>query len=239
MQLPSLVKDLSLFRQPIVNLSRKVLGYEILLRVKDVDNTYLSPVNFIERQETSGRITSVDVYIASLAMKAIAESSGQDLFYNINVSAITVENENAVLALVEFYERYKAALQSSNISLTFEVTETARVTNVDAFVKNIQKIQGAGIRIALDDFGSGFNSLLLLGLLRPDCIKLSKEFMEYSGHAGVLYLMELMVSKLSPDGVKIVAEGVETENMFQQATNLKVDMCQGYFFGKPEGFYEL
>lgn len=117
--------------------------------------------------------------------------------------------------------------------LVVELTESVFLKNFDLLSQQVEKMHAMGIRIAIDDFGTGFSSLSRLGDLKVDILKLDKQFIDRFVTASSIGISSDIISMAHHLGKKVIAEGVETEEQYQQLLKMGCDFIQGYLFSKP------
>ena len=119
-------------------------------------------------------------------------------------------------------------------SLCFEITETAVVDDLDRSVDFINSIKKLGVKFSLDDFGTGYSNLGYLNQLPFSELKIDKIFIDNIVHnKQSKQLLEIIISIAKVRGLKIVAEGVETEEQLRILKEEGCDICQGYYFSRP------
>jgi EAL domain-containing protein (putative c-di-GMP-specific phosphodiesterase class I) len=116
--------------------------------------------------------------------------------------------------------------------LELEITESLIMEDVRHSRESLQIIQGLGVNIAIDDFGTGFSSLSYLAKLPVDTLKIDRSFVNDMAEQGVV-LVSMIIQLAHSLKLKVVAEGVETEEQARLLRELHCDEMQGYLFGKP------
>ena len=225
---------LRLLFQPVMDMNtNKIDRFEALIRMIDNNNELITPDNFIPVAERNGLIQKIDLWVINRAFDMLATSlkGNNDVSFNINLSSHAF-HESKFLPLV------KNKLSQTGIDakrITFEITETAAVTNYRKGRDMLHKLRSLGFKIALDDFGSGFNSFSHLKQLPIDYIKIDGSFItnlmnDKTDQTLVKSITEI-ASKL---GKKTVAEFVVNRETLEKLKSYGVDYAQGYFIGKPE-----
>ena len=220
--------------QPVVKLSSgEVSHYEILLRMIDDTEELLSPVDFIPVAERMGLIHHIDLWVVSHAIDYIAAlpKTQENICFTVNLSSHALQGDYLLPVI-------KKKLESTWISpsrLTFEITETAAVSNFSKTREMVSKIRALGCRFALDDFGAGFSSFNYIKNFPVDYLKIDGQFIsnlavDYSDQV----LVKSMVEVAHSLGKKAIAEYVSNAEILRVLKEIGVDYVQGYLLGKPE-----
>ncbi|OUR89634.1 GGDEF domain-containing response regulator [Cycloclasticus sp. 44_32_T64] len=220
--------------QPVVDVSNgKVSHYETLLRMIGDDGELLSPIKFIPVAERMGLIHHIDLWVVSHAIDYIAAlpKTQEDICFTINLSSHALQGDYLLPVI-------KKKLETTWISpsrLTFEITETAAVSNFDKTRQMVSKIRALGCRFALDDFGAGFSSFNYIKNFPVDYLKIDGQFISNLAvdHADQV-LVKSMIEVAHSLGKKAIAEYVSNAEILRVLKELGVDYVQGYLLGKPE-----
>ncbi len=221
--------ELELHYQPIVAANGgRVVGVEALLRWTHAARGPIGPAIFIPVAEQMGLMDTLGIFVLR---RALAETKcWPDLYVAVNLSPLQVR-DRAIVDLV------RSALADSGVApsrLMLEITEGVLIDNPEEMVKRIEDLHALGVRIALDDFGSGYSNLGYLQRFPLDKLKIDRSFVVALGNSangGVI--IQAIVALGRALGLTVVAEGVETE---QQRVLLRLAGCdemQGYLFAKP------
>jgi diguanylate cyclase (GGDEF)-like protein/PAS domain S-box-containing protein len=224
--------QLHLAYQPIVALAgRRILGAEALLRWTHPERGPIPPVEFIPVAEQGGLILPIGQWVMRTACRDVLPLH-EELGIYISVNASTRQ-----LVGGGFAEWVEAALEQASLppgALTIEVTEGALVDELDSIRIAFEELRSRGVRISIDDFGTGFSSLARLQRLPVDVIKLDRAFVtavdtrpQARGMAAAILQMGAAI------GATVVAEGVETEAEAATLLDLGYTMAQGYLFARP------
>jgi predicted signal transduction protein with EAL and GGDEF domain len=226
--------ELHLLYQPQVNLSsQKLVGAEALLRWKHPELGTFSPNDFIKRAEASGQICDLDDWVIktvidqlkvwednNIALTNIALNFSAAQAARPNLAGIVKKIAGDNLHLLKFIE--------------VEVTETSAIDNISAVETNISALKSLGIKIAMDDFGSGHSSLTLLTRCEIDKLKIDKVLSaEVKSDQKSRDVVRSIIELASRLQVSTVAEGIEDEIQSRALLQLNCDLGQGYFFSKP------
>ena len=224
-------KDFYVEYQPVVDLSsRRIVGAEALVRWKRGD-TVISPASFIQLAEESGVISLITQNVMDIVARDLPKlmKLDPDFHVAINLSATDLKAGATISRLIELLRKSGASPRN----VLVEATEHGLVTGPEASLV-MTGIRDLGIRIALDDFGTGYSSLSSLQSLGLDQLKIDKAFVDTIGTDGatrqvVLHIIQMALSL----NLQAVAEGVETEFQADFLKSRKVELAQGWLFGKP------
>ena len=221
--------ELELHYQPIVSGNgARIVGVEALLRWTHATRGVIGPATFIPVAEQMGLMDTLGAFVLR---RALSEAKRwPELYVAVNLSPLQVR-DRAIVELV------RSALAESGVPpsrLMLEITEGVLIDNPDEMVKRIEDLHALGVRIALDDFGSGYSNLGYLQRFPLDKLKIDRSFVNALGssaNGGVI--IQAIVALGRALGLTVVVEGVETE---QQRVLLRLAGCdemQGYLFAKP------
>jgi PAS domain S-box-containing protein len=224
--------EMSVAYQPVVTASTgERAGYEALLRWNSAELGPVSPADFVPVAESSGQILELGEWVLRTALSgALASGLAQGEHIAVNVSAVQLERSDlpALVAGVLAETGFPAA------RLELEVTETVALNPGKLVLDRLAALREMGVRIALDDFGSGYTSLTQLTETPFDTIKLDRSMvlraMEGEHYFDVCRGIVQLVQGL---GKRVVCEGVETPEMMERITAMGADYAQGYLLGKP------
>lgn len=215
--------------QPLVDLrDGRVRGYEILARWTHPTRGPVPPSQFIPAAEASGAIGELTFNLLRKACREVAKLEGEP-HLSLNVSPVQLEDEEFAQNLLKTLE----ACAFPATRLEIELTEAALVTDLEAARAVVDALQTKGVRVALDNFGTGHSSLLQLRRLPFDKLKIDRSFvraMTTDDEAAVM--VRTIISMSKGLGLAVVAEGVETEDQARALAGLGCDMAQGYYFGR-------
>lgn len=230
-----------LYFQPIISTVDETLySAETLLRFRTQEGEFLSPMEFIPILEESGLIIPVGKWIMRKAVKMCKKCQiyFPDFKISINLSYIQLLKSPVFADIMDTLNRY----QLSPGSLIIELTESGHLENNTAVHNVWRKLKKAGIQIAIDDFGTGYSNLQNIGDLRPNIVKVDRNFTVKSLRNDYeRQLMIHIIHMVHSIGLRLVVEGIETTEELSKITSLDPDYIQGYYYSKPcpqEEFYE-
>jgi diguanylate cyclase (GGDEF)-like protein/PAS domain S-box-containing protein len=226
-------KELSMYYQPIINLSTSdVVGFEALMRWEHPEQGHIPPNVFIPLAEESDLILDLGFFalheaVAKASSWKGAGEKGDQPFVTVNLSAHQFHD----LGLVPMIE---GALQSSGLDpekLVLEITESVTLHNVAETMSVMERLIHLGIGFALDDFGTGYSSLSYLALLRPRIIKIDQSFVSPPSESiRNDTLLEAIVTLGNKLNMTMIAEGIETKAQLDRLLDLGCELGQGFLF---------
>jgi EAL domain-containing protein (putative c-di-GMP-specific phosphodiesterase class I) len=227
-------EEFVLYYQPKVNiLSGKLTGAEALIRWNDPRRGLVPPAQFIPILEETGLIFEVGRWALRKAVKEYLRWRAAGLpavRIAVNVSPLQVRNTGFVAEIKEAIGIDAHAGEG----LELEITETTIMKDLEHTIAILQEIRELGVVIAIDDFGTGFSSLKYLSKLPLDTLKIDRSFVvDMVSGPGGLALVSTIISLGRALNLKLVAEGVETEEQSRLLRLLRCDEMQGYLYGRP------
>ena len=226
--------------QPVVDLvERRVVAVEALLRWRDPVLGVLAPAAFLDEAIDSGLIVPIGRQAMASTIGIYAQvrgELGEHVRLALNLAAPELLAEDLDPFLLECLERHRVPVEQ----VIVEVTETSLVQDLDRAQRTLEHWRAAGARICLDDFGTGFSSLMWLKRFPITQIKIESSFVRGIGHdARDEAIVQSVVSLGDRLGQEIVAEGVEHPGQLQILRALGVRKIQGYLFSEPFPAREL
>ncbi len=215
--------------QPIVSAATgRVESYEALVRMFGDDGKPIAAALFVPAIEQLGLAFELDCRIFDMAVRDLETSP--DLRLAVNVSGLTV-------AQADWHDYVKHALadrRSVAERMVIEITETAAIVDVGETRRFADAFRELGGRVSLDDFGAGFTSIRHLRSLSLSIMKIDKDMLHnLTTNAEQQHLVRMLIELARGLGLKTVAEGVESGDVAAWLRREKIDMMQGYYFGKP------
>ncbi len=213
--------------------SLAVKGVEALVRWNHPARGLVGPASFIPILEESGFIVEVGAWVmdAALAQLAIWQSAGRKgLSMSVNVSARQLRDDSLVAIVDEALRKH----QVSPGRLEIELTESALMENSSLAQATLLALKRLGVRIAIDDFGTGYSSLRYLADFSPDIVKIDRSFTARLGSDAAATSIVRGIIQMSHElGIKVTAEGVETNQQFHALREAGCDYVQGFCLSMP------
>ncbi|CAM2011371.1 EAL domain-containing protein [Acanthopleuribacter pedis] len=224
-------KRLCIHFHPIIEAkTHQIFGYECLCRGLLEDGALIPPARLFEQARTSGLLFELDRSAREAALRTAKEKiAGKHIFINFLPTAIYNPN-HCLRSTVRWVEELGLDPQK----IVFEVVETEQVKNVGHLCRVLNHYREQGFKIALDDVGSGYSSLLQLLALRPDFMKIDREIIAGIDHTPAKQSVMGALHQIAGDnGITVLAEGVETRAEQQYLEAQGIPLLQGFLFGKP------
>lgn len=220
--------------QPIVDNERKTtVKYESLVRLVDQNGKVISPFFFLDTAKKGRYYTHITKKVLKNSFEALKKI---DKEISINLSALDIENPEINQYILQLLKEHKEEASR----LVFELLEDENVKNINTIVSFIKKVKSYGVKIAIDDFGSGYSNFERLLEYQPDILKIDGSLVkniqtdDYS-----LSIVKSIVTFAKEQNFKTVAEFVENEEIFAILKELGIDYSQGYYFSAPKPLEEL
>ena len=226
---------LSLVYQPRVDLATgRCAGAEALLRWRHPTLGDISPAEFVPLVEQTALARPMTEWVLAAALDQQVEwrAQGASIVVSVNVSARNLEEADFLPRLAAHLAR--RGLQAQGLEL--ELTETALIRNAEQVLVQLNGLRDMGVTIAIDDFGTGYSNFDYLSKLPARAVKLDRSFVSDLGpDADARPLARAMIGIAHDLGVRVVAEGVETQDTLDVLRTWGCDEAQGYFTGRPMG----
>ncbi len=231
--------EVCVYYQSIHSISTgRVLGFEALARWQHRDFGLLSPNKFIPLAEEIGLIDRLGEQIMWLAcsqMRLLKENTigGEELILTVNLSCKQFKQPNLVQNIKQILEETDFPADK----LKIEITESVFFEHKETAVKMLNDLRDLGIEINIDDFGTGYSNLSYLMQLPISTLKIDRSFIEPIKHADSnVEIVQTIVMLAKNLGMKVIAEGVETEIQLEQLKKFNCEVAQGYLFSRPMSF---
>lgn len=227
-------QELRLMYQPQVEIAtQKTIGVEALLRWESATKGFLCPNEFIPLAESSGLIVPIGEWVfgeACRQLKVWQDSGFPDLRMSVNVSVVQLKRANFIDSILAVLEKTRVRPDS----LILEVTESGILENLSHAKETLGTLSDIGVGIALDDFGTGFASLTLLKEFPVEQIKIDRSFIENIGVDGdCAAIVSTTIALGHKMGLRVIGEGVETQEQLAFLRRESCEEAQGYLFSKP------
>lgn len=226
--------EFQLYYQPEIDCETgEIKAMEALLRWGNIENEFISPVEFIPVAEDTSLIVPIGKWVLETACKQHKQwlDKGYDFgIMSVNVSVVQLQDPG-------FFKMVETVLAKTNLPpklLEIEITESEVMQFLQSNIAALEKLRKLGINIALDDFGTGYSSLNYLRLLPINALKIDKSFIDRihfnskdcSVVDGIIHLSHNM-------NINVIAEGVELAKQFEILRSMNCERIQGYLFSKP------
>ena len=213
--------------------TRKLIGFEALMRVILEDGTIISPKDFIPVAEETGLIVELGEWALNHVFSKISEWQQNHYHFghvSVNVSEIQLKKPG-------FASLAKQIAEEANIEPSFvelEITESILMEELDATIQTLSELREMGYQIALDDFGTGYSSFNYLRTIPLTCLKIDKSFIDnIESNKKAESLVRQIIEIAHDMDLKVVAEGVENQDQYNVLSITSCDFIQGYYFSKP------
>jgi EAL domain-containing protein (putative c-di-GMP-specific phosphodiesterase class I) len=224
--------EFRIFYQPVVELpTGNIIGAEALCRWPQRDDTFTSPETFITQAETSGFIVQLGDFVLRTAAEQMHAWHAKfgELSIAVNLSGRQFLHYNLIKSIEDTIR--KIGLKQR--ALEFEITESVAMHNAEDSIGIMRQIKAAGMQLALDDFGTGYSSLAYLKRFPIDKLKIDKAFVrDIPSDANDLAIVSAIIAMAHALGLKVQAEGVETEAQAEFLRDCGCEYAQGYLFGR-------
>lgn len=220
-----------LYFQPQVRLSdHKIVALEVLIRHQS-DNGKITPPVFLKYYERTGLMPEMDFWVMEHALDYVREnmSDAEDMTLSVNISPQTLVDYR----LLNVVRKVLAKPLPTGWQLEFEITESQKVQEPVRVAEVLEKMRSLGIKIALDDFGSGYSTLHYLTRYPLDKIKLDRSMVLGLAKPDGFNFLRQVVKLCMVVKCEILIEGVETQDELAQVQMAGIEFCQGYFFHRP------
>ncbi|MCB1643965.1 MAG: EAL domain-containing protein [Pseudomonadales bacterium] len=230
-------QELFLVFQPIFDIQAKpgyAVGAEALLRWQGASQQDIAPSELLAHAEENGMIEQIGNWVIHSAARQLAawrtEGYPESFYVNVNLTANHFENETIIQTILNALD--PAGLPRN--SLRIEIVESALIKNPEKALRVINVLQSQGILVSIDDFGTGFSSLSYLHRFPFDALKIDRSFVmdiaQSKASRDIVTAIIIMAHRL---GIKVVAEGIETESQLRFLQSAGCEYGQGYLMAKP------
>jgi diguanylate cyclase (GGDEF)-like protein len=228
--------ELFVLYQPVFDLQDgSILGAEALVRWRHSERGVIPPAEFIPVAERRGLIKAIGDFVLNEACRQLAAwtsagSCPEQFTIGVNVSGRELRDPELATRVTATLERYGIAPER----LVLEITENVLIGELGDAHRSIESLAQLGVRIALDDFGIGYSTLAHLRQLCTDILKIDRSFVsQLGGQSRDREIIAAVTGMAHALGMKVVAEGVETEAQRDELAAIGCDAAQGFLFAKP------
>ncbi len=223
--------EFKVYYQPKYDIgTERVIGAEALVRWDHPEYGLMTPDQFISIFENSGFIANMDEYIWDRTCQLVEAWKHQGIDVppiSINVSRRELLNDEFLDVVNVQFEKYD--IEPSDFHM--EITESVYIETPEMIMDKVEKIRDMGIKVELDDFGSGFSSLSLFSKIPIDIVKIDRAFVrDIDNQADIIESIIMLAHRMD---CHTIAEGVEEPNQLQVLRELDCDYVQGYYYSKP------
>ncbi len=228
-------KEIELRYQPIMDLvHERVVGFEALMRWKHPEHGELAPDEFIEMAEELGVIVELGHYALDAAARQLANwirafTMEQQIFVSVNVSSRQIFRQDLMRDV-------RLIMSRADIppgSLRLEITESLVMENPELATYVLERIHAMGAGLSLDDFGTGYSALGYLQRFPFDTLKVDKSFVAGAAAGGSPVILKSIIGLAHDLGMKVVAEGIESESDVTRLRDMGCQYGQGFFYARP------
>ena len=226
--------ELKLFYQPKINLTNNtIIGGEALIRWIKPDGTIVPPCDFIPVAENSNLITKISEFVVNQACEQNKKWQNKGL----KPISISVNLTSTDFYQTDVCKTINDAIEKSGLApewLEIELTESLALKDVDQAIRQMNDLLKIGVKISMDDFGTGFSSLSYIQVLPITLLKLDRSFiMNLESDEVSRQIVSSVINICKSKKIEIIAEGIETSQQAEILRQSGCDHAQGYFFGKP------
>lgn len=227
-------QQLELYYQPQVDSEKRLIGFEALLRWKHPAKGFISPEVFIPVAEKSGLIIDIGKWVMERTLQQISdwdrEHNLRDLVFSINISPLQLIHRDFTHDTLLTLSHFKIRPER----LKFEITETTFIYDQKRIGDVINHFSQLGIKWAIDDFGVGYSSLKSISDFAIDDIKIDKSLiMQIFKNESSAIVVQKTIELSREMGIKVLAEGIESEEYFTYLRDKGCHLFQGYHFARP------
>jgi EAL domain-containing protein (putative c-di-GMP-specific phosphodiesterase class I) len=212
--------------------SGQLAGLEALIRWMHPERGLVPPGSFVPVLEETGMIIEVGRWAMKRAALYHAACSAAGLRpprIAVNVSPVQLRRRD----FVEYVRDALASVEAASGRLDIEITESMLMEDIEGSIGKLKAVQAMGLNVAVDDFGTGYSSLSYLARLPINSLKVDRSILQMTKSPEQMAIVSTVISLARALNLKVVAEGVETEEQASLLRLLRCDEVQGYLFGRP------
>ncbi len=221
------------YYQPIVDVTTgKVIKYESLMRIKDKNGKIYSPFFFLDIAKKSKYYHALTNLMIS---KTLHDFENRTEGVSINLSMMDVENDDSVRRIKEAILEFKEPQR-----ITFEITESESSEDYEKIIAFINDIKSLGVKISIDDFGSGYSNFAYLIRFNADYLKIDGSIIKnIATNPDSFKMASVIIDFANKLGMKTVSEFISSEEIANKAKELNSDLGQGYYYSEPKPIEEI
>ena len=226
--------------QPQVDITTgRIVGTEALIRWNNPKLGIISPAKFIPLAEENGLILPIGDWVLKTACaqnKKWMELGYDPIYISVNISALQIHQSDFVDKISQVL--YETQMEAKYLEL--EITESIAMEDTETRIKILEVLRNMGVRIAIDDFGTGYSSLSYLRRFQLTSLKIDQSFTrELVSNEKDAAIVSTIIAIGQNLNLKIIAEGVETQEQLEFLRKKKCDNIQGYLYSRPVSSDEL
>ncbi|MFL6449895.1 MAG: putative bifunctional diguanylate cyclase/phosphodiesterase [Bryobacteraceae bacterium] len=221
--------------QPQVSLrSRKLIGFEALVRWRHPKRGLISPDEFVSLAEETGLIVPLGDWVLDQACRQISlwrqEIPGADaLTMHVNMASAQIGRQDTPVRVHDCLQRHRLPPEA----LHLEITESSVIQKPDLTARVLERLRRANVQVWLDDFGTGHSSLSSLHQFALSGLKIDRSFVQQMGDSSSGLITRAILGLSQNLGLQVTAEGIETARQADELEGLGCEFGQGYYFSKP------
>ncbi|MDE6725036.1 MAG: EAL domain-containing protein [Ruminiclostridium sp.] len=225
---------LEVWYQPIYSTKlNRFTAAEALVRIRDKDGNLIPPGAFIETAESNGTILQIGETVFRKVCRFLSQNDLKQYgisYIEVNLSVVQCANKQLARDYIKIMKEYGITPDLINL----EITESASTNTKNTLLDNMKELMDYGVNFSLDDFGTGQSNLDYIVDMPVDIVKFDKGMTNaYFENGKAKYIMDAATNMIHGMDLKIVSEGIETEEQFNTMQDLGISFIQGYYFSKP------
>lgn len=214
------------FFQPIYDKDKNIIKHECLVRIIDEGGNIVSPYLFLDTSKKIKRYTQIEMALIRKSLDAISDTNKT---VSINLSSRDMIDPEVKNFVIDEITRRNIAKQ-----VVFEILEDESIDSIDRVIDFIKRVKSMGIRIAIDDFGSGYSNYSYMLDLRPDYVKIDGSLIKNIDHDHISHaIVSSIIVFTKRLGIKTIAEFVHSKEVFEVCKDLGIDEFQGFYLSEP------
>ncbi|MBP5266435.1 MAG: EAL domain-containing protein, partial [Lachnospiraceae bacterium] len=226
-------QEFEMYYQPIYDVKRQqYIAAEALIRLNDSKYGFVPPSIFIPEAERLGYMKQIGHFVLDSVYSFLSEIQEEALglsYMEINLSVQQCVQNNLMQEFMQLEKRYDVAPAQINL----EVTETMSALNPKTMTKNLENLYQRGYRFSLDDYGTGYSNIVRVIHLPIDIVKIDKSLIDKIDEERCRNIIADTIGMMHHNGLKVVCEGVETEEQAKYLQAMDCDYIQGFYYAKP------
>ena len=222
------------YYQPIYSIEQGCFtSAEALVRIMDREGNIIPPGAFVHIAEGNGMIIEIGKRVFEKVCRFFKQSKLEDYgiqYIEVNLSVVQCADDKLADQFIEIMR----VADMDPVHINLEITESASLRAKHILLSNMEKMIESGIHFSIDDFGTGESNLNYIVDMPVKIVKFDREMIQaYFASEKARYVMDAAMQMIHGMGLKIVAEGIETEEQYKKMEKIKIDYIQGYYFSKP------